>query len=136
MGWAEDFKDFKLEVKTNSLQVTKKILIDLARAIIRSTPVDTGRAKGNWQYSAGSQIQEISLDDKSGNVATAKIIEQVALISEGDLERGESFYIGNNLDYIEGLEYGDSKQSPQGMLRINVAKFNAFVRKNAGALNI
>ena len=36
---------------------------------------------------------------------------------------GKYIYIQNNLDYALKLEYGASKQAPQGMVRINVERF-------------
>lgn len=105
--------------------------IELFRRVILKTPVDTGRARGNWQTEIGrftkGEIEQI----KSEEQVLKEMIEKV---TQGDIEKG--FYMANNLPYIQKLEYGGypqspkvptgktiggfSKQAPQGMVRISL----------------
>lgn len=41
------------------------------------------------------------------------------------------FTLTNNLPYAERLEYGWSNQAPQGMVRVNVARFNTLLEEEA-----
>ena len=98
-------------------QFVRKTAIDLTTSIIKSTPVDTGRARANWFVSFESAIEDITDDTNS-----AKALSNATnTILKGKI--GKYIYIQNNLDYIVGLEYGKSKQAAQGMVRINVERF-------------
>lgn len=98
-------------------QVVRKTAIDLTTSIIKSTPVDTGRARANWFVSFESAIDNTTEDTNS-----AKALSNATnTIRKGNL--GGTIFIQNNLDYIVKLEYGASKQAAQGMVRINVERF-------------
>ena len=98
-------------------QVVRKTAIDLTTSIIKSTPVDTGRARANWFVSFESAIEDTTDDTNS-----AKALSNATnTLLKGKI--GKYIYIQNNLDYIAGLEYGASKQAAQGMVRINVERF-------------
>lgn len=104
-------------------QFVRKTAIDLTTSIIKSTPVDTGRARANWFVSFESAIEDTT-DDTNFNNALA---DGINTILKGKI--GKYIYIQNNLDYIAGLEYGQpygnrsKRQAPQGMVRINVERF-------------
>lgn len=114
--------------------------------VVKRTPVDTGRARANWNVSLGKMdTSTTESTDKRVNLSDIKE-------SSGD----ESYYISNNLPYIKTLEYGGypkdskgswdkktkrrvkksqngySKQAPKGMVGITVADadriFNLAVR--------
>ena len=113
--------------------------IKLFSAIILATPVDEGRARGNW-FTTGQQPstkQDDSARDKSGDGAT-KQAERVIM----SIKDYSTFTLTNNLPYIEKLEfggYGDgpkttggySTQAPQGMVRMNVARFNRLLEEES-----
>ena len=98
-------------------QVVRKTAIDLTTSIIKSTPVDTGRARANWFVSFESAIEDTT-DNTNFNSALA---DGINTLLKGKI--GKYIYIQNNLDYIVKLEYGASKQAAQGMVRINVERF-------------
>ena len=104
----------------------KKSVFDLTSAIIANTPVDTGRARANWQVSFNTP-KEDKLDtlDKSGNATISKANDKIL-----NNKVPTTYYITNNLPYIMRLEYGWSKQSPAGMVRINLLKFNQILKGN------
>jgi hypothetical protein len=100
--------------------------IQLSNAIIKSTPVDTGRASGNW-------FPDIN-NTNTATSDTAKASDAISNVNTTgtEVKLGDTFTLTNNLPYINGLEYGNSKQAPQGMVRINVAKFVAAFRRKWG----
>ena len=125
--------DFTLAFKNINDLTTKKMetlikksVFDLTSAIISNTPVDTGRARANWQVSFNKPIED-KLDtlDKSGNVTISKANDKIL-----NNKVPTTYYITNNLPYIMRLEYGWSKQSPAGMVRINLLKFNQILKGN------
>lgn len=106
--------------------------------IVKRTPVDTGRARGNWNVSKGKV--DTTVTNKGRKTVKGKSIVPDA---EGD----EDYFISNNLPYIGTLEYGGypdpvkngsydkkkkvyvkksehgfSKQAPNGMLGVTVAE--------------
>lgn len=85
-------------------------------SVIRMTPVDTGRAKGNWQATIGSPASGEGMSSESEVIAT---IPQHA---------GSVVYLTNNVPYIQKLEYdAHSQQAPNGMVRISVARFEGLL---------
>jgi hypothetical protein len=105
-------------------KVFRKTCLDLSSGIIQSTPVDTGRARNNWfpninTFSSGTTDEE----DKSG----AKAISKVAGVATS-IKIGQTFTLTNNLDYIDRLEYGWSNKAPQGMVRLNLLRFDSILQ--------
>lgn len=115
----------RIQVRTD--QVSREILPTFLRAasldaltrVIEKTPVDTGRARGNWQLAVGSiprgEIRPLSVQDT--------ITEGTARL--GAVEAGDTIYIVNNVPYIIPLEFGHSGQAPQGMVRLTAAELKA-----------
>lgn len=108
-------------------RIIKKSVFDLTSAIIQDTPVDTGRLRANWLVSFNTPIDaELKLEDKEGSATIAKA---KALI--GGSKVPLVYWINNNLPYANHIEYGGSKlKAPQGMVRINILRFNQYLQKN------
>ena len=125
-------KSFELQIKEfenmtaeKSELLFKKVCFDLSNSIIMDTAVDKGTARGNWQPDINSiQNDVLEIEDKSGNATVAKVASKT-----NNLKLGQYFTLTNNLPYILRLEYGWSKKSPQGMLGINVMRFQNFVNQ-------
>ena len=97
--------------------------IKLFSAIILASPVDTGRFRANWQASNERPA--------SGEVnGFADPVNKVATYINGAPFANE-FTLANNLPYAYKLEFGYSNQAPQGMVRINVARFQRILDEQA-----
>lgn len=95
----------------------------LSRDIILATPIDTGRARGNWIATIGSPSSESS---DSTNVSSALSNSQ----SIANESAGKVFYLANNLPYIHRLEYNSwSTQAPNGMVRVSLQNIKSLLRK-------
>ena len=105
----------------------KKVAVDLGRKVVQGSPVDTGRFKSNWVYGNGT-INTATTD--------ATNIDAMVGITAGveTWTPGAIIYITNSLPYARRLEYGWSKQAPQGMVRLAVQDFKANVNSAAKAL--
>jgi len=141
--WTMDLNKYVKKTKTQISEVRTAYAYALYSSIVRKTPVDTGRARANWNISTGSL-------DASITGSTRKSPKPISSMpkAEGD----ESIFISNNLPYIETLEYGGypknpkggngktingySKQAPEGMVGVTLANneniFNAAVRAVKG----
>ena len=122
-------------------ETLRAVALDLYGAIIKDTPVDTGRAKGNWQTTLGSPAVGV-IERTSEDGAIAEMNEEVAKF-KGDT----TMYLTNNLPYIGTLEYGGygtgdgatekttrdgfSIQAPYGMVRKNVVRVKARIGRIA-----
>ena len=104
----------------------RSICLGIYKDVILGTPVDTGRARGNWQIAVGlPPREEIARTERGGatnqmNEAKSKINRPMA---------GKSVFMANNVGYIMKLEEGHSVQSRGFITR-------AMKRAEARVLNI
>lgn len=122
MSFSGDISKFARLAKESQDKIARTAALDLFAGTIRSTPVDTGRARGNWQTTVGEPSNtESRREDPSGSQAIADVMQKTP---QG---AGQEVFLTNNLPYIEDLEYGSSTQAPQGMMRINFARVQRIV---------
>ena len=124
-GFAESLAEFADQAKEAIDDVFREVLIEIGTSVIQLSPVDTGRFKGNWQFTVGAPSNQ-SLDtfDKSGHETIAALVAEVS-----KLEAGQVAYVVNNLVYGVPLEYGHSDQAPAGMVQITLARFQQIVEE-------
>lgn len=124
MAFADDVRRFSAQSNEAADRIVRAVTLSLFNGIIRDTPVDTGRARGNWQTTVGIPAKgEIERDG-----AEAAIAEVEANTPPG---AGQMTYLANDLPYIEALEEGTSKQAPSGMVRRNMDRIERNLRKAA-----
>jgi hypothetical protein len=125
MAFAEQIQRFAQRSIGQMDAIVRKVGIDVARSLIMKSPVDTGRFRGNWMLGVGSLNPETHMDitDPSGNGSINRITEGIL---QG-VRSGTVFYLSNSLPYAIPLEYGHSKQAPQGMVRLTVLEFRSFL---------
>lgn len=126
MGWT-GVSPQKWAAKTDDKISTavRRIAIELFSRVILKTPVDTGRARANWQIAIGSIPDGVlELDDKSGTATISKGSAVVAGVQGGDV-----IYIVSNLPYINRLEDGWSQQAPAGMVGLTIQELAQVVRQ-------
>jgi len=115
----------KIPLRTTTLQ--KKVVLEALRRLVMKTPVDTGRARGNWQVTIGDPAR--GQTDETDMIGTATIAQGLQALA--GLPAYQVVWISNNVDYIEELEHGHSKQAPEGMLAVTVEELRAMFREVA-----
>ena len=122
-NFAIDLKKFGDVTREQALTIFQKIVIDLDSAIVLSTPVDEGRARGNWFPTIGAASTAVDEDllDKAGSIALAAIEANAMKLQLGDVA-----WMANNLPYILPLENGHSQQALAGMVDINLNAAAAY----------
>lgn len=97
----------------------KMLGLEGLRRVVLRTPVDTGRARGNWQLTIGEPADSIieEIRDPS-TVITAGAQELRAL------EAFTVIFITNNVPYIIALEGGHSTQAPRGMIGLTLQELS------------
>ena len=114
----------------------KRIVLELLRRVVLKTPVDTGRARGNWQVEVGTPPSGVLERDAKGEDAEASDVSTAdagrviadALAKLGRLGFGEVVWVANNLEYVIFLEEGSSDQAPAGMLRVSLEEMREIKR--------
>ena len=127
MSFALDVSKFVEKAKKNPEKVMRQVSIKLFSAIIKASPVDTGRFRMNWMVSGGTPATRTTdATDKSGNIAIGNATSFVLKAADW-----HEFTLTNNLPYAQRLEYGWSKQAPQGMVRTNISRFQQLINEEA-----
>src|SRR5215207_9240119 len=118
-----DISRFAEKAAERAEAIVRKVALDLFSRIVHRTPVDTGRARANWQLAIGSVPSgTLELDDKAGTATVSR-----AFAAAQGWRPGERILLVNNLPYIIPLEYGHSSQAPSGMARVSVAEFQQAI---------
>lgn len=138
---------FKAEAKQEADEPPKsatrelrKVCLLAARGIILKTPVDTGRARGNWQSTLGAPATgesnfTVAISGKGRGKGTGGKtragMQRLAEASQvvAGIKLGDRYFLSNNLPYIEALEHGHSKQAAAGMVGVTIAELNALGTK-------
>lgn len=150
--WSLDLREYAKKKGVEIKDVQKSYAFAVYASVVKKTPVDTGRARGNWNVSVGHE--DTSTDDPSGYKTSyrkrqkknanegKKTIRPPAKLKYSDMSSipdpngDESIFISNNLPYITALEYGSSQQAPAGMVGVTLANneriFDAAVRAVTG----
>jgi hypothetical protein len=126
------------KVKADLQTTVQKSTQQVFAAVVKRTPVDTGRARANWNASQGAldTTTTDSTDQARGAAEAARA---------GAMPAGGVVYLANSLPYARTLEYGEypnppkkptgktvngfSKQAPQGMVRLSAQEYEAYVRR-------
>ena len=101
--------EFREAFREWSAKLIRKSGEMLYGAVFERTPVDTGRAKANWNCSINSPDLTFS---ESANLDPGK-----ASVAFAGAKAGDTLYITNAAPYILELENGHSSQAPDGMVR-------------------
>lgn len=139
MSFALDVKAFCDKAKKNPEIVMRQVSLKLFSAIIKASPVDTGRFRMNWQASGSAPASGATVaTDQSGGKAISAVAEYVLKAPDW-----HEFTLANNLPYANVIEFGGyqgdgpntvggfSKQAPQGVVRVNITRFNALLEQEA-----
>lgn len=116
--------------------VLQTIVFKIGESVVRLSPVDTGRFRGNWQLTIdGTSSSSLVRYDKDGQSTINEIASKANSFTAGQVA-----YIQNHVLYGNDLEYGlyngptakvtdegFSKQAPSGMVRITEMQFSNIV---------
>lgn len=89
----KDFDAVALMQKHRTEQIIDAFITETLVTVRSRTPIDTGNARSGWER-----------------------------FPPGTSEFGTTQWVFNNVDYIVKLEYGSSRQAPEGMARITAAE--------------
>jgi hypothetical protein len=106
-------------VPDEAMKSFRKISLDLFGAVLYDTPVDTGRALGNWFTTIGTPSVRMAWEDgwQTPTGAFSDMVDKIYRVKFGG-----QVWFSNNLPYIWRLEHGWSQKAPRGMVRLNVTR--------------
>lgn len=113
----------KIEVQTDDILQTITLMI--GKELVYLSPVDTGRFRGNWQLTIGSQSDHSLVRyDQQGTQTVNDMSRKVRTFTAGQVA-----YIQNMVTYGADLETGSSNQAPDGIISVTAPKFNLIVQQ-------
>jgi hypothetical protein len=129
-------KKFAEKAEKDADAAISKICLDLLKDIVLNTPVDSGRARANWQCSLNTPASgEIAFSADTGSGITAPKVSagSTYAIDVGGIVTSQAprniFWISNNLPYINRLEFDQwSNQAPNGMVRLAINRAERKMR--------
>lgn len=113
MSLERDIRAVKKGLVQGIEDVIAKMALSTFSSVVLATPVDTGRARGNWQPSFGSPATSATNNTDKGGGTT--IASGSGLFAR--YEFGEKIFLTNNVPYIQRLNEGHSKQAPAGFVQ-------------------
>lgn len=117
--WAKESAD-RLE------RIWKASSQELGSIASNGVPVDTGFARASFRASTEAMpVIDSGAQNKEGHSVAQDFGKITATIAEAKL--GGSIYLGWTASYILPLEYGHSKQAPQGFARLAAAQWETIV---------
>lgn len=118
MSFEKEVSDFIIKAQNLQNEQISFLCLDLLKGCVLGTPVDTGRALGNWQASVNNSIDSATNDTDKIGLITIAAGENAARAAPGEV-----FFITNNLPYIYRLEFeGWSKKKPSGWVRASIER--------------
>jgi len=114
-----------IDAETTTLM--RKTVLTVTSAVVLRTPVDTGRARSNWQTQIGSApagpVGAYTVGSKGSTEAAA--VAQVMAQAQGEMarltQRDTEVFLVNNLPYINRLDKGHSSQAASGFVKEAIA---------------
>lgn len=121
-GFGRRMRETGRRVEENSSALVRRVALAVDSTVVLATPVDTGRARANWQVNIGSPAagtRDAYATGSQGSTASANAREALAQ-GRDEISRyrpgDDSINITNNLPYIGRLNDGHSAQAPSGFV--------------------
>lgn len=119
-GFAKRMKQMSKSIEEESSKMVRTASLAALSEVVLRTPVDTGRARGNWLVGLGTiPTNTVNL------TGTASVAIGNSTISR---YKSGTVYIANNLPYIQRLNDGYSKQAPANFVEAAVASATSSIK--------
>lgn len=113
--FAKRIRKIGSNIEKNADEAVRRCALAVDSAVVLATPVDTGRARGNWQVELNTPAQGTPDNlSPSGREAIEAGKAKIAAYKGGTKQA--SVNITNNLPYIGKLNDGHSAQAPAGFV--------------------
>jgi hypothetical protein len=120
-----------------ALRVTENIIV--GGPYSPGTPKDTGFARNSWTVGINTMGEDRQPSTREGDAKKQPVdvgsldVAQLAILGARASE-GDVIYLTSNCVYMRRLEYGHSKQAPQGMVRLTMQNAQRIVEDVEGEM--
>tara|TARA_R110000765_G_scaffold141381_3_gene242249 strand:+ start:693 stop:1079 length:387 start_codon:yes stop_codon:yes gene_type:complete len=122
--FSSDLSRFADQIEGGMAVFRRRVILGLKEKVERKTPVDTGRLRASWAAS----------DSTPSTYAPSKGASGLGPIEGSFSEAFDISYLVSNLPYAAVIEFGGSKQAPQGMVRVSLAELETELEATFGEL--
>lgn len=110
--FGDKIKRVAVDVPKNADEIVRKVALAADQTIVMATPVDTGRARANWQVGIGSAPAGTVEYSGGGSGAAGYAIGTAQSVVTTYKGQPGGIWLVNNLPYIQRLNEGWSAQAP------------------------
>lgn len=123
--FSADLDKFAKRMNQDVVDLTRRVALEVLQEVTTETPVDTGRARGNWFVGLNRVSEEVdeAASDSSGSKTVARGRRRLSR-----LKPGVRVFISNNVKYIRRLNDGYSAQAGKFFVQSAVARVSARFR--------
>lgn len=108
------------ELEADIADIVRVTAFKIERKCVERTPVDTGRARASWNIS--EEYADLKVAPEGNHGMPPPSSGGVKGGAVGGISGKKPIFISNNLEYIVPLEFGHSKQAPNGMAALAIAE--------------
>ena len=124
------FKKFETKSNKTLEKICLDSILEISTRIIPRTPIDTGLARNSFVATVDTPTI-ISPNPADGPFPFQGTWSVMSAAETAPKSIGNVYYFTSVLEYIRGLEYGASKQAPNGMVRLTALEWQQVVKKHA-----
>lgn len=124
-GVAEFMRQFSEENDFIMREATKRV----SNSIVRLAPVDEGEYVADWDVKIGGWPADSEQEPDPNKRRTRARLQETL----GAVKYGDAVFFENDDPVAVRLEYGYSKQAPQGVVRLTARRWRGFVKGAATA---
>ncbi len=103
-------------VEVNAVETVKAVAQNVGLTVVYATPIDTSRARMNWQGSIGSpaaaELSPYPNKPSDPSIGSSVAIQSIRRIVSRYTGQQGGIFITNNTMYIQLLNNGSSSQAP------------------------
>lgn len=110
--FGDKIKRVAVNVPKNADEIVRKVALAADQTIVTATPVDTGRARANWQVGIGAAPAGTVEYSGGGSGAAGYAIGVAQNVVTAYKGQPGGIWLVNNLPYIQRLNEGWSAQAP------------------------
>lgn len=111
---------FRRKVIARYGDITVAVVVYLHGRLVYYTPVDTGRARSNWNVAVNQADLSVTIKPPPGVTLPAPAAPVIRM------QPGDVIWVTNNVPYIRALNNGHSQKAPFKFFELSVLQTEAF----------
>lgn len=127
MSYADRFDVIAKGIEDNVDGLVKNVVKAIGTTVILATPIDTGKARRNWQTDINQTPATVLPEPDApyeGQQESLFVLNQEA----SNYKAGDEVHITNNVPYIKELNDGRSQQAPANFVETAIMKATRLIR--------